>query len=105
RIVVPLAVFAACHFLLNTGLVAGAATIGRQTSLYRAWRQHFLPLWLTYFGGASIAGLILLLMAAGLANLATLTLALPLMVVLLVAVVAGVQRLRERSAQFARLRS
>jgi PAS domain S-box-containing protein len=105
RIVGPLAVFAACYFLLNTGLVAGAATIGRQTSLYRAWREHFLPLWLTYFGGASIAGLILLLMAAGLANLTTLTLALPLMVVLLAAVVAGAAQIRERSAQFARLRS
>jgi PAS domain S-box-containing protein len=105
RVIGPLAVFAAAYFLLNTGLIAGAVTIGRPTSLYRAWREHFLPLWLTYFGGASIAGLILLVMAAGLANLSTLTLALPSMVVLVVAVAAGVEQLRERSAQFARLRS
>jgi PAS domain S-box-containing protein len=105
RIVGPLAVFAAAYFLLNTILVAGAVTIGRPTSLYRAWREHFLPLWLTYFGGTSLAGLILLLMAAGLANLTTLTLALPLMVVLLLAVLTGVERLRARSTQFAGLRS
>ena len=101
----PLALFASAYFLLNTGLVAGAVTLGRQLSLFRVWREHFLPLWLTYFGGTSIAGLILLLMAAGLANRATLTLALPLVVLVLVAVLTGVERLRARSAQFARLRS
>jgi PAS domain S-box-containing protein len=101
----PLALFASAYFLLNTGLVAGAVTLGRQLSFYRVWREHFLPLWLTYFGGTSIAGLILLLMAAGLANRATLTLALPLVVVVFVAVLTSVERLRERSAQFARLRS
>jgi len=105
RIVGPLAVFGASYFLLNTGLVAGAVAIGRPTSLYRSWREHFFPLWVTYFAGTALAGLILLLMAAGLANLATLTLALPLMVVLIIATFTGVERLRGRSAQFARLRS
>jgi PAS domain S-box-containing protein len=104
-IVGPLAFFAAAYFLLNTGLVAGAIAIGRQASLYGVWREHFLPLWLTHFGGTSIAGLLLLLMSAGLANLHTLTLALPLMVVLLVAFRVGVERLRGRSAQLAELRS
>src|SRR5206468_1918412 len=56
RVVGPLAVFAGCYFVLNTGLVAGAATIGRQTSLYRAWRQHFLPLRLTGWTGAQAGG-------------------------------------------------
>jgi PAS domain S-box-containing protein len=101
----PLAVFAAAYFLLNSGLVAGAITIGRPPSFSQVWREHFLPLWLTPFGGTSIAGLILLLMAGGLANLATLTLALPLIVVLLVALLTGVEQLRARSAQFANLRS
>jgi PAS domain S-box-containing protein len=101
----PLAFFATAYFLLNTGLVAGAIAIGRPVSLYGVWREHFLPLWLTYFGGTSIAGLLLLLVAAGLANLQTLTLALPLMVVLLVAFRAGIARLRDRSAHLAELRS
>ena len=105
RIIGPLAVFGASYFLLNTGLVAGAVTIGRPTSLYRSWREHFFPLWLTYFGGTALAGLILVLMAAGLANLAALTLALPLIAVLLIGIFTGVKQLGERSAQFARLRS
>jgi len=104
-IVGPLAVFATAYFLLNSGLVAGAITIGRPPSFFRVWREHFLPLWLTPFGSTSIAGLILLLMAAGLANRASLTLALPMVVVVLAAVLTGVERLRARSAQFARLRS
>jgi PAS domain S-box-containing protein len=105
QILGPLAVFAAAYFLLNTGLVAGAVAIGRQVSLYGVWREHFFPLWLTHFGGTSIAGLVLLLMAARLATLTTLTLALPLVVVLLVALFSGAERLRQRSAQFARLQS
>jgi PAS domain S-box-containing protein len=105
QILGPLAVFAAAYFILNTGLVAGAVAIGRQVSLYGVWREHFFPLWLTHFGGTSIAGLVLLLMAARLATLTTLTLALPLVVVLLVALFSGAERLRQRSAQFARLQS
>ena len=37
----PLAVFATAYFFLNTGLVAGAVTIGRETSFYQVWREHF----------------------------------------------------------------
>jgi PAS domain S-box-containing protein len=103
-IVGPLAVFATTYFLLNTGLIAGAIVIGRQTSFYRVWRERLLPLWLTQFGGASMAGLLVLLMAARLANLQTLTLALPLVVVLLVAFLNGFERLRVRSAYVAVLK-
>jgi PAS domain S-box-containing protein len=105
RILVPLAVFASAYFVLNTGLIAGAVAIGRQAAFYQVWREHFLPLWLTHFGGTSIAGLLLLLRAAGLANLTTFALGLPLVLVLLVAVLTGIERLRQRSADFAKLRS
>jgi PAS domain S-box-containing protein len=101
----PLFVFAAAYFVLNTGLVAGAVAVGRETSLYSVWREHFLPLWLTHFGGTSIAALLLLLMSAGLANLTTFTLGLPLVVVLLAAFLSGIERLRQRSARFAKQRS
>jgi PAS domain S-box-containing protein len=103
--VLPLAVFATVYFLLNTGLVAGAAAIGREVSFYRVWREHFLPLWLTHFAGTSIAGLLLIMMAAGLANLSTLTIGLPMVVLLLVAFLNGAERVRQRSDQFAKLRS
>jgi PAS domain S-box-containing protein len=101
----PLFVFAAAYFLLNTGLVAGAVAIGREPSFYSVWREHFLPLWLTHFGGTSIAALLLLFMSAGLANLTTFTLGLPLVVVLLAAFLTGIERLRQRSARFAKQRS
>ena len=68
--------------------IAGAIAIGRPASLSRVWRQHFLPLGLTHFGGTSIAGLLLLLITAGLANLETLTIALPLIAVVLIAVLS-----------------
>ena len=105
RMVGPLAVFAAAYFLLNTGLIAGAVAVGRQASFHEVWREHFLPLWLTHFGGTSIAALLLLLMAAGLANLTTLAIGLPLVVVLLAAFLTGIERLRQRSARYAKLRS
>jgi PAS domain S-box-containing protein len=105
RIVGPLAVFAATYFLLNTGLIAGVIAIGRPVSLSRVWRQHLFPIGLTHFGGTSLAGLLLLVIAAGLANLHTLAIVLPLVAVLLLAVLTGVAWLRERSTQFAELRS
>ncbi|MEO7274361.1 MAG: ATP-binding protein [Vicinamibacterales bacterium] len=105
RIVVPLAVFATVYFLLNTGLVAGAIAIGRPAALSSVWRQHFLPLGLTHFCGTAIAGLLLLLMTANVANQQTLTIALPLVAVLLFAVLSGVEWLRDRSARFVELRS
>jgi PAS domain S-box-containing protein len=105
RTVGPLLLFATTYFFLNTGLVAAAVAIGRDVPLVSVWREHFLPLGLTHFGGTAIAGLLLLLMAAGLANLTTLMLLLPLVVVLLIAVLTGAELLRQRSAQFARLQS
>src|SRR5918995_1751471 len=51
RVAVPLALFGATYFLLNTGLVAGAVAIGRGLHVHAVWREHFLPLWLTYCVG------------------------------------------------------
>jgi hypothetical protein len=92
--VFPLAIFAMSYFLLNSLLVAAAITLGREGSLLRVWREHFAPLWLTYFGGTSIAGLLLLSIEAGLFNLETLVVALPLMIVLAMAFTTGVERIR-----------
>lgn len=103
--VFPLAIFAMSYFLLNSLLVAAAITVGREGSLLRVWREHFAPLWLTYFGGTSIAGLLLLSMEAGLFNLETLVIALPLMIVLAMAFTTGIERVRRRSAEFDELRS
>ena len=104
-VVIPLAVFATVYFLLNTLLVAGAITVGRDASLPRVWREHFAPLWLTHFSGTSMAGLLLLSMTAGLFNVETLIVALPLGIIIVMAFSTGLERIRRRSAEFDELRS
>ena len=104
-VVAPLTLFAIVYFLLNTGLVAGAIAIGRDTSLPSVWRQHFLPLWWTHLTGTTIATLFLLAMTTGFARLQTVLVVLPLVTALVVGATVGVTRLRRRSAEFAELRS
>ncbi|MFN2447616.1 MAG: HD domain-containing phosphohydrolase [Vicinamibacterales bacterium] len=58
--VLPLYVFTVCCFVLNSGLVATALAFERQQSAFRIWRQQFLWLSLNYFGGASVAALLVL---------------------------------------------
>jgi PAS domain S-box-containing protein len=104
-VVVPLGVFVALYFLLNTGLVALAVAGEQHASVRKVWREHFFPLWLAYFGGASIASLLVLLMAARVAGLEAITLVLPLLVLLFVAFNAAVERLKERGAHITELKS
>jgi PAS domain S-box-containing protein len=105
RMAVPLALFGATYFFFNTGLVAGAVAIGRGLHVHAVWRDHFLPLWMTYCVGTSFAGLLLVLSAAGLATLQTFVIALPALFVAGVGLKRGADHLRERSAQHAVLRS
>lgn len=56
--VVPLYLFTACSFLLNSGLVAIALSFERQQSAFKIWREQFLWLSLNYFGGASVAAVL-----------------------------------------------
>ena len=56
--VVPLYLFTACSFLLNSGLVAIAISFERGQSAFRIWREQFLWLSLNYFGGASVAAVL-----------------------------------------------
>ena len=78
----PLAVFASLYFVLNTGLIAGAVAFEQQQGLFVTWRRHFLGLWLTFFGGASIAALIMVVTASRRAGLSLLALVLPLVALL-----------------------
>lgn len=54
----PLYLFTACCFLLNSGMIATALAIERRQSGLRIWREQFLWLSLNYFGGASVAALL-----------------------------------------------
>ena len=60
----PLAAFALVFFLVNTGLVAGAIACDERARLVPLWREHFLGLWLTYFGGAAVAALMIALITS-----------------------------------------
>lgn len=56
--VVPLYLFTLCCFLINSGMVATALAIERGQSGFKIWREQFLWLSLNYFGGASVAALL-----------------------------------------------
>jgi putative nucleotidyltransferase with HDIG domain len=56
--VLPLYLFTACSFLLNSGLIAIAISFERKQSAFRIWREQFLWLSLNYFGGASVAAVL-----------------------------------------------
>jgi putative nucleotidyltransferase with HDIG domain len=79
---VPLIVFAAAYFVLNTGFIAGAIAFEQQTAPLAIWRSHFLPLWLTHFGGTGVAALLIALMYARGADLVVLALVAPIPLIL-----------------------
>jgi putative nucleotidyltransferase with HDIG domain len=58
RFIGPLAIFGFLYFVLNTGLVAAAVALDQHIPLVATWRRHFLGLWLTYFGGAAVSALL-----------------------------------------------
>jgi putative nucleotidyltransferase with HDIG domain len=57
-IVVPLLLFTVVYFCLNSGLVACAIGFQKHLSPFAVWRQHLMWLSLNYFGGASVAALL-----------------------------------------------
>jgi putative nucleotidyltransferase with HDIG domain len=54
-------IFAGLFFILNTGLIALAIAFEQRVRAVPIWREHFLGLWLTYFGGAAVAALLVIL--------------------------------------------
>jgi putative nucleotidyltransferase with HDIG domain len=56
-LVAPLLLFTVVYFCLNSGLVACAIGFQKNLSPFTVWRQHLMWLSLNYFGGASVAAL------------------------------------------------
>jgi putative nucleotidyltransferase with HDIG domain len=54
----PLLVFTVSYFLLNSWLIAFAISLQENLPAYPVWREHFLWTSLNYFGGASVAALL-----------------------------------------------
>ena len=61
RLLALLAVFGVIDFGLNTGIVATAVGFERKKPVVSVWREHFLGLWVSYFGGVFGAMLFLVL--------------------------------------------
>ena len=57
-LLVPLFILASLYFLVNTGLVAIALGFERRTNAWTLWREHFSWFSLNYFGGVSVAALL-----------------------------------------------
>jgi putative nucleotidyltransferase with HDIG domain len=57
-IVVPLIALATSYFLLNSGFVAVAVALDRTINAFTVWKNNFLWLSVNYFGGASVAALL-----------------------------------------------
>jgi diguanylate cyclase (GGDEF)-like protein/PAS domain S-box-containing protein len=55
---------AAIQYVANSGLVAAVAALRAHESLWHTWRQNYLYTSLTYFAGASAAGIIAKLISA-----------------------------------------
>jgi PAS domain S-box-containing protein len=101
--VLPLAVFAGMYFLLNTGLVAAAITLDERGSLFAIWRRYLLGLWLTFFGGASFAALLIQLMGSRDANFGIVALLLPLPVIMYLGFKSTIDRMNDQLADLGRV--
>lgn len=58
ELITPLVLFTTCYFGLNSWLIAVAISIERAVPAARVWRENFAWLALNYFGGASVAALL-----------------------------------------------
>jgi putative nucleotidyltransferase with HDIG domain len=96
RLIGPLALFAATFFLLNTGLIAIAIAFEQRLSAVHIWREHFLSLWLTYFGGATVAAQLIVLMQQRHADLSILLLLAPIPLIIYATFRHAVGRMEDR---------
>ena len=58
KLLLPLLLLAAIYFLMNTWLVALALAFERRVKIFSLWRENFAWLSLNYFGGVSVAALL-----------------------------------------------
>jgi putative nucleotidyltransferase with HDIG domain len=100
RWLAPLIIFAALYFVLNSGFVAGAVALTDRKPLWATWRHHFLPLWLTHFGGATVAALLAALVRANAADPVVLALVAPIPFILYATFKGVVGRIEDQLAHF-----
>jgi len=105
EVVGPLAAFAGAFFALNSSFMAIAVAHERKADVAAVWREHFSSLWLTQFGGASIAGVLILMNAARVVDVTTIMLILPLLFVLHLTYKGALARAQEQVEHYAKVAS
>jgi putative nucleotidyltransferase with HDIG domain len=100
-----LAIFATLYFALNTGFVAGAVAAEGRHPAWQVWREHFMPLWPGYAGGACAAGLGLFLLSAQHGELRVLVFVLPIPFILYITFRTAVGRMHDDVSHLTRINS
>jgi diguanylate cyclase (GGDEF)-like protein/PAS domain S-box-containing protein len=58
RLIIATCVMALTHYVFNSGMVAVAAAIRAKMPIWRTWREYYIYTSISYFAGASAAGII-----------------------------------------------
>ena len=80
----------------QTGSIAIAIAFDQRNGPFAIWRRHFLPLWLTYFGGAAVAALLFALVSSRVADPVVLGLVVPIPLILYAAFKNAVGRMGDQ---------
>lgn len=75
----PLGAMTATYFVVNSGLTAMIVALSSRRSAVNVWREHFLPLFPSYFAAASVA--LLLAVALRVVHFGAIALILPLLLI------------------------
>ena len=95
KLLLPLLLLAAIYFLMNTWLVALALAFERRVSIFRLWMENFAWLSLNYFGGVSVAALLVSYTQS--IDLAAVSVILPLLVISYLTYKTSTARVEEAS--------
>jgi putative nucleotidyltransferase with HDIG domain len=98
QLLLPFVLFVSTYFVFNTGLIAGAVSLETGQRVARIWKEHFLGLWVSYFGGGLVGVLLVLLVYQRNPDLTALTLVVPLPLILYAMFRKSMQHAEDRIA-------
>ncbi len=101
QLLLPLNIYAICYFLLNSWLIAIAISFRKTLFAISIWKNNFALLSLNYFGGASVAAL--LVSYTRNIDLAYLVFVLPLLAVLYLTFVMSMGRVEDANRHLSQL--
>jgi putative nucleotidyltransferase with HDIG domain len=102
RLIAGLSCFALLYFLLNSWLVAIAISLEEGPGPFAIWSKHFSRLWMNYWAGASVAGLLVSISHS--LSIVPLLLIAPLMLVLLVTYRWSTERVEKAEAHLSEMK-